>query len=290
MGDEHKPVACSDGAARNGTCGTRSRHSAVQRRIHEILEPAAEGDRASRVFDIFIMTVIALSVLSVALETVASVTARWGGVLRVFEVFSVAVFTIEYALRLWSVTADPRYSAPLAGRLRWMVTPMAVIDLLAILPFYLNLARVDLRFLRALRLFRLFRVLKLARYSDSLALLGRVFRSKKEELVVTLTAVLFLLFLSSSLVYYVENGTQPEAFSSIPASLWWGVATLTTVGYGDIYPVTAAGRVLGAAIAILSIGLFALPAGILASGFAEEMRRGREEEGVVCPHCGGDIE
>jgi len=268
---------------------TRSRHSALQRRIHEVLEPATEGDRASRVFDVFIMTVIALSVLSVALETVASVAVRWGGALRAFEIFSITVFTIEYLLRVWSVTADPRFSQSLTGRVRWMLTPMAIIDLLAILPFYLNLGRLDLRFLRALRLFRLFRVLKLARYSDSLALLGRVFRSKKEELVVTLTAVLFLLFLSSSLVYYVENGTQPEAFSSIPASLWWGVATLTTVGYGDIYPVTAAGRVLGAVIAILSIGLFALPAGILASGFAEEMRRGREEERRRCPHCHGEI-
>lgn len=267
---------------------TRSRHFVVQRRIHEILEPGVESDRVGRVFDVFIMTVIAVSVLSVALETVASIAARWGDALRFFEVFSIAVFTIEYLLRLWSVTVNPRFSRPLSGRVRWMLTPMAVIDLLAILPFYLNLGRVDLRFLRALRLFRLFRVLKLARYSQSLALLGRVSRAKKEELVVTLTAMLFLLFLASSLVYYVENESQPEVFSSIPASLWWGVVTLTTVGYGDIYPVTVAGRVLGAAIAILSIGLFALPAGILASGFAEEMRRGREEVSR-CPHCEGEI-
>ncbi|MCZ7662877.1 MAG: potassium channel family protein [Thermoleophilia bacterium] len=162
--------------------------------------------------------------------------------------------------------------------------------ILAIFPFYVGVGRLDLRFLRALRLFRLLRVLKLARYSESLALLGRVFRAKKEELVVTLCAVLFLLFLASSFIYYVEHEAQPEAFSSIPAAMWWGVATLTTVGYGDVYPVTVAGKVLGAIVAMLGIGLFALPAGILASGFADEMRRKRTDETAMCPHCGRQIE
>ncbi len=261
----------------------------LKRRIHAILEPAASGDRASRVFDVFIMGVIALSVLSVALGTVESIADRWGGALRVFEVFSVTVFTVEYLLRVWSVTEDPHFSRQLSGRIRWMLTPLAVVDLLAILPFYVSVVRLDLRFLRALRLFRLFRVLKLARYSDSLALLGRVFRAKKEELVVTLCAVLFLLFLASSFIYYVEHDAQPDVFSSIPAAMWWGVATLTTVGYGDAYPVTVSGKVLGAVVAILGIGLFALPAGILASGFADEMRQKRTGGANECPLCGRQI-
>jgi voltage-gated potassium channel len=147
------------------------------------------------------------------------------------------------------------------------------------------LIRLDLRFLRAVRLIRIFRVFKVGRYSESMKLFGNVLKAKKEQLVITLFAVFILLTIASSLLYYVENEAQPDAFSSIPSTMWWGVSALTTVGYGDMYPITPIGKILGAIISLLGIGLFAMPTGILSAGFVEEIRRRREQD-KVCPHCG----
>jgi voltage-gated potassium channel len=181
------------------------------------------------------------------------------------------------------------FQQPIKGRIRFALTPLALIDLLAILPFYFPLfLPIDLRFIRALRLFRLFRIFKLTRYSDALKKLGGVVILKKEELLISVMIVLVILFFASTLMYFIEGETQPETFSSVPKSLWWGVVTLTTVGYGDVYPVTPLGKVLGAVIAFLGVGMFALPAGILASGFAETIHRKREQ--TTCPHCGKEIE
>jgi voltage-gated potassium channel len=159
-----------------------------------------------------------------------------------------------------------------------------VIDLVAIVPFFFG-AVLDLRFLRALRLLRFLRLFKLARYSDSIQLFVRVLRLKREELVITSVVGTIILLMASSLMYFAERSAQPEVFSSIPATLWWGVITLTTVGYGDVTPVTPVGQLLGAMIAITGIGLFALPASILASGFIEAAR------GKIsyCPHCHQEI-
>jgi voltage-gated potassium channel len=144
---------------------------------------------------------------------------------------------------------------------------------------------MDLRFLRAMRMLRVFRVLKLGRYSRAIQLIGRVLASRKEELVVTSSIVLLLLVIGSSLLYHIEHDAQPDAFASIPAAMWRGIATLSTVGYGDVYPVTALGRFVGAFVAILGIGLFALPAGILGSAFVQELGARATAEGA-CPHCG----
>ena len=162
---------------------------------------------------------------------------------------------------------------------------MALVDLAAILPFYLPMVlMLDLRFVRAIRLMRLFRLFKMGRYSQSLKMIINVFRAKKPELMISLAVLSILLIFASSLMYYCEHEAQPDNFSSIPAAMWWGVSTLTTVGYGDIYPVTHIGRFMGAIISILGIGIFALPAGILASGMIDEMQK--EKEPSVCPHCG----
>ncbi|HNV46391.1 MAG TPA: ion transporter [Spirochaetota bacterium] len=259
----------------------------IRMRLHQIMEPAVEGDRASKVFDVGIMALIVVNVLAVILETVKSIESEFGEILYRFEVFSVAVFTVEYALRLWSCVEDDRFARPVLGRLRYMVSPIALIDLLAVLPFYLPLfLALDLRFIRVLRLFRIFRLFKIGRYSESMKRMGAVFRKKKEELGLAVFIVLILLVFTSCIMYYVEHEAQPEAFSSIPRAMWWGVATLTTVGYGDVYPMTAIGKVLGAVIALLGVGMVALPAGIIASGFAEEIHASREEAKLVCPHCG----
>ena len=262
----------------------------IKKRTYEVLEKAAVGDILSRIFDIFIMSLIFLNIIAVILETVDSIALHFLPLFRTFEIISVVIFTVEYVLRLWSCTINKKYSNSLKGRIRFALTPMAIVDLVAILPFYVPMIiPFDLRFVRVLRLIRMFRLFKVSRYSSSMKTLAAVLKAKKEELFITAFVVIILLVVFSSLMYFVENTAQPEAFSSIPAAMWWGVATLTTVGYGDVYPVTPIGKFLGALIAILGIGMFALPAGILGSGFVEEMRKKREKK-VVCPHCGKPID
>ena len=261
----------------------------IRKRIYEVLEIASVGDLPSMVFDIFIMVLILLNVVAVILETVKTLSSQFGTFFSIFETFSVAVFTIEYVLRLWMCTVDKRFENHLLGRIRFALTPLILVDLMAILPFYLPMIfPFDLRFIRILRLFRFFRLLKMARYSESLKTLGNVMKAKKEELIITLFVVIILLVFASSLMYFFEHEAQPQGFSSIPAALWWGVATLTTVGYGDVYPITPIGKSLGAIIAILGIGMFALPAGILASGLSEAIHKIRAQK-RICPHCGKDI-
>jgi voltage-gated potassium channel len=252
------------------------------------VEQTADGQSHYDLFDQFILVLIFLNVLAGIVGTVAIVEQQFGFYLYAFEVFSVAVFTVEYLARLWACTVQPRYAHPLWGRLRFALTPLALIDLLAILPFYLPLLGLDLRVVRVFRLVRLFRVAKLGRYLDSLSLFGRIWRAKREELLMSLVLWVFLLITSASLMYYAEHEAQPEAFPDIPATMWWAVMTLTTVGYGDVYPISSTGRVIGAFVAVLGIGLFALPTAILGSGFIEAIQERKRKR--VCPHCGQPLE
>ena len=261
----------------------------LKKEINEILNVAGSENPWSRVFNVFIMSLISLNVVAVMLETVESLAAGFPAFFKYFDLFSVMVFTLEYLLRIWTITENKDYGSPVAGRIKFLFTPLALVDIIAILPFYLPmLIPIDLRFVRALRLARLMRILKLGRYSESLRMMGRVIKAKREELFITVFVVFLLIIMSSSLMFYIENLAQPKVFSSIPAAMWWSVATLTTVGYGDMYPVTIAGKILGSVIALLGIGIFALPAGILGSGFVEEMHR-KTEKKKVCPHCGKEI-
>jgi voltage-gated potassium channel len=258
----------------------------LKHRIHDVMEPDDTSPLAEQVFVLFIMGLIVLNVLAVIFETVDGVSARWGGFFRVFNIFSVAVFTVEYLLRLWTCTVDERYSHPVTGRIRYAFSAFALIDLVAILPFYLPfVTNLDLRFLRVLRLLTL---LKMTRYADEFRLFGNVLSAKKREIMVSAILVLMLVILASSLMYYIEHDHQPEAFSSIPAAMWWAVVTLSTVGYGDVLPLTPLGKVVAACVSVMGIALFAIPAGIIASGFVEEMRR-RGRDVKVCPHCGKRI-
>lgn len=265
----------------------------IKLRLYQILERTDIRDTASQIVNGSILTLIALNLISFTLETVDPIWQQYRQYFLIFEQFSIAVFTVEYILRVWMCTVNADYQYTVWGRLRFMLTPLMVIDLIAILPFYLPLLFPDLRFLRSLRLFRFFRILKLSRYSTSLRTLGRVIHSKKEELIVSFFVLFILLFCASSLIYFAEHEAQAEAFPNIPMSMWWGVITLTTVGYGDVYPVTLIGKLLGAILAVLGIGIFALPAGILASGFSEELQAKhpmkRKRTSKFCPHCGKPI-
>lgn len=262
-----------------------------RRRVWEILEIARPGDRTSEQFDIAIRALIALNVLAVILETVPAVDAPLHGFFVAFEAFSVAVFTVEYVGRVWSAVEDPAYRRPVRGRLRYAATPLAVIDLLAVLPSLLPFLGLDLRILRGMRLFRLFRILKLTRYSRSLRTVGRAFQRSREELVITLSVAGLGVLIASSIMYYAEHTAQPDHFSSIPTAMWWGVVTLTTLGYGDVYPITSIGRLMGGIFALSGILLIALPTAILGAAFVEEIRREREVSAGDgrCPTCGAPV-
>lgn len=253
-----------------------------------LLEAADPNHRASRKFQIFMLTLIFLNVIAVILESVSYLQTRFALAFLIFETVSIAVFTIEYAARVWSAVEDPRFSQPAMGRLRFALRPLPLVDLLAVLPFFLAFTTVDLRVLRALRLFRIVRILKAARYVAALRLFGEVVRAKREELLLTTGLMVTLLVIASSVMFFAENAAQPDKFSSIPASMWWAVATLTTVGYGDIYPVTAVGQVAGAVVAMLGIGFFALPTAMLGAGFVDAIQRSKSAR--ACPHCGKSID
>lgn len=258
-------------------------------RLYNVLEGTDEGGMVGKVLNAFIVALIVANVTAVVLATDASLYQTYQSLFDWFEVVSVAVFTLEYTLRLWTAPCNPRFVGA-GGRVRFAASPMAIIDLVAILPFYLPMIiPLDLRILRMLRLLRIFRLFKLYRYSEALRMLERVIKAEKEALVVVGFVLLVLLILTATVMYFVEHTAQPEAISSIPMAMWWAVATLTTVGYGDVYPITPLGKLLGGFIAVLGIGMFALPAGILASAFGDEIRS-RHEKKRICPHCGRCID
>lgn len=234
-----------------------------------------------------IVILIFCNVIAVVIQTEKDIALKYNVYFSILELISVSVFTVEYFLRLWVCDIHKTFSQPFWGRVKYMLTPMAIIDLLAILPYYLLiLTPIDFRFISILRFFRLLRIFKLRRYSHAVNTLWRVIVDKKEELIINFATILVLLVLSSSLMYYIEHDSQPQLFSSIPATMWWSVSTLTTVGYGDMVPITPFGKLLSACIAMLGIAMFALPAALLSSGFTEHIKNQRRRQHIhTCPHC-----
>jgi voltage-gated potassium channel len=255
--------------------------------VYNLIRTDDENGVAASIFDGTIIALIAVNVLLVILDTFSFPPAVQS-VFRKIEIISVVVFTAEYAARLWTADKTAPGKSPLAARLKYAISFMAVIDLLAILPFYLPFVfSVDLRILRAIRLLRLLRLLKVNRYTSALSTVGAVMRHKASQLISSILVVLVVMIIASVLMYNVENEAQPEVFANAFSGLWWAIATLTTVGYGDIYPITAAGKILSAVIALLGIGLVAVPTGIISSGFVEHIgAENPEDEKSYCPHCG----
>lgn len=248
-----------------------------RKRTFEVLDIGRPHDQASRVADVVLIGLISINVLAVILESIPEMAQRWHAEFYALEIFSVVVFSVEYLARLWSCAEDPErdFSSPVLGRLRYMLTPMALIDLIAILPFYLGFfVTADLRFMRVLRLLRIF---KLTRYSSSMSLLLEVLKDEVKSIGAALFVLMLLIVLAASFTYLAEHQAQPQAFGSIPAAMWWTVITMTTVGYGDVVPVTVLGKFFGATIGIMGVGMVALPAGLLASGFSGALRRRRIE-------------
>lgn len=262
----------------------------IKQRIFEIVEKANDNDKASKIFDICIIVLILINVILVIADTF-SVPQRVSNWFNYIELFSVIVFTIEYICRLY--TADLLYPdlSPFRARIKYIFSFLAIIDLLAILPFYLPfIIPIDLRVLRMIRIVRLLRIFKVNRYTTALSAIWNVFKRKRNQLISSIFVVLILMIIASVLMYNIESEAQPDAFGNAFSALWWAVATLTTVGYGDIYPITVLGKILSAVIAILGIGLVAVPAGIISAGFIESIDKDeKEDEKCFCPYCGKKI-
>lgn len=258
------------------------------------LERPDHSARGPRLFQFALVTLILANVMAVIFETVDTFYTRWQVYFDLFEAISLSLFCVEYCARLWSVPEAPETRS----RLSWFFSPGALIDLLAILPallvFFIPL---DLRIVRVMRVLRL---LKLTRYSTATRLLLNVLEEEADTLMACISILAIMLILSASGAWLVEHKAQPEAFGSIPAAMWWAVATLTTVGYGDVVPITVAGKVFGSFITVIGIGMAALPAGVLASGLTDQLRQGRSdlrrefrlalEDGNICDRESAEIE
>lgn len=271
----------------------------IRRKVFNIIKGSNEEHPLSFYFDYFITGLIIANVIAIILESYVEIFTRYETFFFTFELISVIIFSAEYLMRLF--TADllyPGLSKPKAA-LKFMFSPFGLIDLLAILPFYLPfIMTIDLRFIRAMRLVRLLRILKLSRYMKSMQLIGRVLRETAADLAITVLVCLILIVISSTIIFYLEHDAQPQQFSNIGNAFWWAIATLTTVGYGDIYPITGWGKLVSGIIAVLGIGLIALPTGIISSAFMEEMKKERDAKKAAevkesqithCPHCGKTI-
>ncbi|KAF1075409.1 ion transporter [Methanogenium sp. MK-MG] len=274
----------------------------IKARIFEIVSSAKEGDRTSFWFDMVIICLILISVGELILASVPGMLFRYFWIFAIIEIVTAVAFAIEYILRMWSCTADEQYQKPIAGRIRYALTPLVLIDLISILPYYLPflIPGANVTFLRTLRVFRFF---KLGRYSRSFRLMIKVLERNRESLLGTVFIIMVVLVIAASLMYQIETAAQPEIFSSIPEAMWWGIVTIATIGYGDMVPITPMGKALGFVISLVGIGLFALPAGILASGFSEVIKEEEEvkkklnqekytnstSEYDICPHCGREI-
>jgi voltage-gated potassium channel len=228
----------------------------LKKKVSDILETSEPKKDIGGFFYWFLIALIILNIGAVIAGSHNDFAIKFKQPLNVFEIFSISIFTIEYILRLW--TAPIKYKKSKHPYLAFIKSGMGIIDLLSILPFF-----------RFLRLFRLLRVFKLYRYNNSMSTIGQVLNKEKDKLLSTFVIIVILLFFASSAMYYIENAAQPDKFPNIIATFWWAVATLTTVGYGDVYPVTDQGKILSGIIAILGLGMVALPSGIISGGFRE---------------------
>jgi voltage-gated potassium channel len=273
----------------------------TKKKVHGLLHPEIVGDkRWDKIINLFIVALIILNVVAVMLETVKSLHDQYYTFFRYFDLVSVIIFTIEYVLRVWSSNHEEKYKGSFRGRLKYMVSAAALIDLIAILPYYLhiligNLIGLDLRVLRVLRLLRFFRLFRLTAYTTPAHIIKNVFRKRKNDLALSFILAMFLVVIASCIMYYAEYQSidaygNTSKFTSIPATIYWAVVTLTTTGYGDMVPITKIGKVMDSIIMMTGVAFFALPAGIITAGFIDEFRLLRVKKTHRCPHCGEHIE
>ena len=237
----------------------------MKQNIKSIVE--FNDNKLSKGFAFFIQFLIVLSVITFSIETLPNLSPQTKLILNSIEVFCVIVFTLEYLARIYVADNKPKFIFSFFG----------IIDFLAILPFYLSFG-VDLRSLRVLRMFRLFRLLKLVRYNKAMRHFTKAMLLAKEQIILFMGVTLVLIYFAAIGIYHFENEAQPEHFSSIFDSLWWSIITLTTVGYGDVYPITVGGRVFTFIILLIGLGIVAIPTGIISSSLTKVVEPDSDEE------------
>ncbi len=251
-----------------------------QKLFHILHKPSPQNPWAKYV-NYLLAALIVTNALFVAIETVPSIGPVFRPYFLGFEILSTSIFAVEYLARLWVCVEQDRYAEPVRGRLRYALSPLPMLDLIVILTFW---SSVDLRFLRVARMVRLLKVLNLAHFEQSLTRVGAALSRRKELLIVAVVMMVLCIYASAAILYQLEHSAQPKVFSSIPETLWWAMTTLTTIGYGDMVPVTPFGKLCAGLISVFGIGVFALPTAIVTAAIVEA---GASDNGpVICQHCG----
>ena len=254
-----------------------NRGRTFRQKIHALIFESPYGGRLQEMFELFIAMWVLVSVFAVILESVHGISYLLNVEFVILDAVAVAVFTIEYCMRMYSCVEEPGYEGTVMGRWRQAKHPSTVIDLLAILPFFLEVFLHHLLDLRFLRVFRLTRLLKLTRGNDATATLVKVVSREWPVIAAAAFIMILLVVLTASLGYLFEYEAQPDKFENIPTSIYWAVITLASVGYGDISPVTVPGRAMTIVLAFIGIGIFAIPAALLSSAFSDELQKERDE-------------
>ena len=247
-----------------------------RQKVHAVVFPSDYGGTLHTMFDTFIVIWVIVSVLAVILESVHSIHYLLSLEFLILDAIAVSIFTIEYCLRLYCCVEEPQYKKAISGRLKLAKSPSAIIDLLAIAPFFLEVFLHHLFDLRFMRVFRLLRLLKLTRYTGATTSLSKVIVREWPVMAASAFIMLLLVVMTASLGYLFEHDAQPEKFENIPQSIYWAVITLASVGYGDISPITPAGRAMTIVLAFIGIGIFAIPAALLSSAFSDQLKMDRE--------------
>jgi hypothetical protein len=248
-----------------------------RQKMHAIIYPSEYGGKLHELFDSFIVLWVVVSVIAVIFESVQSIHYILNIEFVVLDAVAVGVFTVEYFLRLYTCVEEPGFAHPIMGRIKQAKTTSSIIDFLAILPFFLEVFLHHLFDLRFLRVFRLMRLLKLTRYTEATATLGKVIAREWPFMAASGFVMLLLVVLTASLGYLFEHEAQPDKFENIPQSIYWAVITLASVGYGDLTPVTPMGRAMTIILALMGIGIFAIPAALLSAAFSDQLRIDREK-------------
>jgi voltage-gated potassium channel len=243
----------------------------------------------SKVINSSIAALIVLNIIAVILDSFSSISTRYSAILNIFEAISIIVFSIEYVLRIISSPYKNKDSFDIKLVLKYIISPLALIDLLSILPFYLPLLfKMDLRFIRIIRVFRLVRVLKIKRYSKSLDIIAKVLYKKRTDLILTIVIIGILILMSGSIMYYVENEYQPNVFPNIIESSFWSLKTMVFLGY-EVPPISNMGKFIGLITTLLGLGWIAMPISIISSGFVEEINIQKNTNNKYCPYCGKEL-
>jgi voltage-gated potassium channel len=251
--------------------------SDLRRRLYHELEPSHREAGLSTLNRIIVVAIL-VSVAFVVVESEPAIHDSHPILFHAVEIVFGLVFLVEYVARIWVAAEDPRYSDGLRGRLRYALTPSALVDLLAVTPLFLHVIGAEAYIIRILRVVRVMRLAKLGRFTVATRALSHAVHARRYELMISFGVAIFILVLASTLMYIVEGHSQPETFGSIPRAMWWAIATLTTVGYGDAVPLTLPGRILGGITAVTGVGLIAMPAGILAAAMSDAIHTRRAAE------------